>query len=168
MSYVGRKFVAKPRRIFTEEEASRTMMEYGVVYEAEITFDRTLDPNRLAEFVFLAISELKKKHPGVTVNYVEVKGNKVIIQYYDEEVKPAIPVWVATIIIAAAVCVTTAALVWGAEKVSVVVKDLGKFIAELPEPVKWSLIISGVVLSVGVSALLVAILVRALRKLLKK
>ena len=168
MSFIGQRYMARPRRILTKEEASREWMEYGVVYEAEITFDRNLDPNQLAKFATLAISEIKKKHPGIIVNYIEVSGNKLIVQYYDPyEVRAAIPAWVVVIIVAASICTTVAVSVWGAKEVSMTIKDLGKAayeaITKAPSYIRWPVIIAGLALSVGVSALFIAVLVKAVR-----
>jgi len=126
----------------------------GVVYEAVYESDKEIDEGslwRVKDF----IAEVRKKYPGININYLEVCDDKrtVIIQFYDEYT-PAVPGVVIAV-------VTALALILGIVIATTLmvreVKEAG-LVPKLPGREFWVLI------GIGVATGSIASLIAAVKK----
>ena len=88
-----------------ECEEAHPVLELGRIYEAEVTVSVSgfLSTPTLAERAYIAIRELRKKYPGVSINYIEVtekEGNyRVVVQMFDPQLRAqAIPIGIIIVL----------------------------------------------------------------------
>jgi len=140
-------------------EKKNPAMELGVVYEVEAVLDRELGGDDFKK-VYEVIKQVRSKYPGVSINYIEVQGNRVIVQMFDEQPAGAWQVIVILVLILAILIVAPNAF---EHIVNLFIRALKEISEKLPQ-LPWWVGVSVAAAAVGVSAASVGYLVRSFRK----
>jgi len=143
-------------------ESKNPAMELGVVYEVEAVLDRELSGDDFKK-VYEVIKQVRSRYPGVSINYIGIQGNRVIVQMFDEQPAGAWQV-IAILVLILAILIAAQPLYHIVELFIRALKELAEKLPEVLPQLPWWVGFSVAAAAVGVSAASVGYLVRSFRK----
>ena len=161
-SYIGERFTGKVVAQYDLEQSKQRMLRSGVIYEATIEFQNPIQEQYMAQAMYQALQRLKSQYPGININYIEVNGNKMTIQFYDA------PVPVAVYIVLALIIALVLAVAYAGQVIGATIKEIimapGEALRKLPPYLSIPLAITFAGVGIGVALMSLAVVKRAFTK----
>lgn len=97
MIEVGIRFPAREKICDGPDECRQRnpVFELGRIYEAVVETDKPMDES----MVYEAVQAVRREYPSISINYIMIDGNRMVVQMFDPQAEALFPTAVVAVLL---------------------------------------------------------------------